>query len=450
MKMKRMMFVVLGFSLLLPCSLFSGLWATMAAQGKTLTVSQTPGAAMFIGIQAAIDAANPGDTVLVLDSANYAEHLKITKNQVTLTAADGQLPVLSGMPGAPDTLDLIDVSGTDGVTIRRLKLTQGTDDGITASPGPGAKNLTIEGCQFEALNDTGILLNNQSTGAIIHNCTFSGLGTGTDRSGGGIVIRDGSTATISGCRFENLVGTSVFVGSVLAGPTSATVTNNTFLGGPMTGEFSDGVAIQRASVDIIGNRFIEVGRIAIGTFRLGETDGPPRRDSEVNIINNLIVASGTSAEVMSADGMQLLATANSRFRFNIINNTITDNTRGAFLYAIEAAGSSATVINNILAFSLGNADILFTAGGARRVADLTVKNSLITNQGPLMLVGQNGNITGDPKYADPNNGDFRLSASSPAVNAGDNSAPGLPMTDLDGKPRVAGAAVDMGAFEFQP
>jgi hypothetical protein len=38
----------------------------------------------------------------------------------------------------------------------------------------------------------------------------------------------------------------------------------------------------------------------------------------------------------------------------------------------------------------------------------------------------------------------------PAINAGDNNASGLPATDQRGNPRIAGNAVDIGAFEVQP
>ena len=59
-----------------------------------------------------------------------------------------------------------------------------------------------------------------------------------------------------------------------------------------------------------------------------------------------------------------------------------------------------------------------------------------------------GNQTVDPKFHDPENGDFRLSADSPALDAGTNEAvTDLDATDLDGNPRILNGTVDIGAYE---
>jgi predicted outer membrane repeat protein len=58
-----------------------------------------------------------------------------------------------------------------------------------------------------------------------------------------------------------------------------------------------------------------------------------------------------------------------------------------------------------------------------------------------------GNITNDPSFADPH-GDFHLQSNSACINAAQNAAVHATL-DLDSNPRVAGATVDMGAYEFQ-
>jgi hypothetical protein len=59
-----------------------------------------------------------------------------------------------------------------------------------------------------------------------------------------------------------------------------------------------------------------------------------------------------------------------------------------------------------------------------------------------------GNISGDPLFVDFANGNLRLQASSPCINAG-NNAYVTNSTDLDGLPRIVGGTVDMGAYEYQ-
>lgn len=58
-------------------------------------------------------------------------------------------------------------------------------------------------------------------------------------------------------------------------------------------------------------------------------------------------------------------------------------------------------------------------------------------------------VTESPGFADAANGDYRLAADSPCIDAGNNSYV-TSETDLDGKARIVNGAVDVGCYESDP
>ncbi len=59
-----------------------------------------------------------------------------------------------------------------------------------------------------------------------------------------------------------------------------------------------------------------------------------------------------------------------------------------------------------------------------------------------------GNISDNPEFADPGNGDYRLTPGSPCMDTGNNNAPEIGEKDLEGKPRILPTHVDMGCYEY--
>jgi len=97
----------------------------------------------------------------------------------------------------------------------------------------------------------------------------------------------------------------------------------------------------------------------------------------------------------------------------------------------------------------------------RDIAGATTTVNYSDVQGGWPGPGAN-NIDADPLFVDPDNGDYRLQAGSPCIDAGHNWAiAGITDIDLDGNPRFAAdkndfdpgcgvpVVVDMGAYEFQ-
>jgi parallel beta-helix repeat protein len=152
-------------------------------------------------------------------------------------------------------------------------------------------------------------------------------------------------------------------------------------------------------------------------------------------MNNLFVNNQAPAIGIEAPGAPQIA-----------NNTIVGN-----LYGISMTSASPAIIkNNII---VGNSVGLETdnLGGHSFIWQNNLVYGNSTNYSEILdQTGTNGNISVDPLFFDPGDNDYHLCLGSPAVDAGDATGLNLPSTDFEGNPRVIGANVDIGAYEFNP
>ena len=135
----------------------------------------------------------------------------------------------------------------------------------------------------------------------------------------------------------------------------------------------------------------------------------------------------------------------------IINCTIAENSATAFAAGLFVSGTL-TLTNSILwgnahNNSLTQADQI-VSGPMNNVNHCDIQGLIASPfTGSLGGTGNIGNIV---LFDGPLIGDFHLQPGLFCINAGDNSAvPAGLTTDLDGKPRIQGIAVDMGAYESQ-
>jgi len=154
----------------------------------------------------------------------------------------------------------------------------------------------------------------------------------------------------------------------------------------------------------------------------------------------ILISSGsatiTNTVVYRAGGIQVRGPSS---RAGIIHSTISENVRGIL---VQESGS-ARIINSIVTNNT-LADV--TDDGS---ASLEVSGSIVGS-------GSLDQNTGEPNFRDPINGDFRLLASSPAIDQGNLDDPELPPFDADGITRSTDGngdgtpAPDIGAYEFLP
>jgi Right handed beta helix region len=218
---------------------------------------------------------------------------------------------------------------------------------------------------------------------------------------------------------------------------SPTIVDNVF---NANGRFGGGIAGSASSAIIEWNTFINNSCNDQDVFGVVafENDSSPR------IANNLFADNLCSAITMT------LPEASAP---RVLNNTIVGN-RVGIRFNRRTAASRQLYFNNIIVrngIGLQTDSGSFPAWRHNLVFDNSVNYSVISDQ-----TGINGNISADPLFANAAAGDYHLLTGSPAIDAGDNAAPGLPGADLDGEPRIqdgngdGNAIVDMGVDEFTP
>ena len=178
----------------------------------------------FASIQAAIDAANAGDTIFVAPGVSYSEDIVIDK-PITLLGAQAGVEATGRSGTETVLLGTITINGAaDGTTIDGFRIEQTADTGnVSVVVGAGATDVTIQNSVFQGdgafVNTRGILTadNGGNSGLTVSQNSFSGLRTG-------VFVEEGApSATVSDNSFDgNLVGLAVI------GPDGATVSGNSF------------------------------------------------------------------------------------------------------------------------------------------------------------------------------------------------------------------------------
>jgi hypothetical protein len=127
----------------------------------------------------------------------------------------------------------------------------------------------------------------------------------------------------------------------------------------------------------------------------------------------------------------------------IITNCIIVRNSSTFGGGIFCGASSPFITNCIITENIGY-------GIYSYIASPSINYNDVWNNSPGNYYGyshQGHDISADPQFVSSN--DFHLQPTSPCIDAGTNTAPGIPSIDKDGKPRIINGTVDMGAYEYQ-
>ncbi len=390
-----------------------------------LCASQTPAAILYVdlnstnstlpytnwvtaatNIQDAVDAADAGDQVLVANgvyqtgarlAVDGAQHRVVVTNAIVLQSFNG--PTLTTIDG--------------GGAIRCVYLANGAVlSGFAVSNGRGgngggvfcaSRNEAVVNCQV--VSNSGFYGGGVCGGSVT-NCTL------TNNSAGGY----GGGAY--DCTLNACVIASNSAPSFRGGGAAWCALNNCVLADNSAGEGGGAYQSTLGTCVLRGNSGAWGGGASGCTL------------NNCLVTGNLAYNSNWEATAASLGGGTVFGNANN---CTIVGNSVRKPPRSSSTY--QGGGTCFTVLSNcIIYFNSGSATPNWSAGALTDCCTTP-------DAGP-------GNITNAPLFVDQTNGNLRLQANSPCINAGNNAAV-VGGTDLDDNPRIRGGTVDIGAYEFQ-
>ncbi|MEM6429455.1 MAG: choice-of-anchor Q domain-containing protein [Deinococcota bacterium] len=360
------------------------------------------------------------------------------------------------------------------------------DSTVSGSHSGGGSGGGVMG--FTAVNVTGSVISDNSADAqgggvfsqgvitISSNSTISGnsatYGGGLYSNANNVVIESstisGNNATFAGAGIYSGFNTGVSNDSVISGNTAG------FSGGGLYSlantQVENSTISGNRAIGIDGGGIASVGNVIVRSSSIfdnsaGDNGGGVSGSNHLTVLNSIVAGNSS----VNSGGGGLFSNTTITVTNSAVYGNIAGGLGGGGMFAVDAI-----VVNNSTIVGNSTND---DGGGIATLATATLNNSVVlgntaTTHPEINVVPSlnnsafgvaAGESTGDTfvgftvadvfvapeaaAAAPTTAGDYRLVTNSPGIDAGDDALAAGIVTDLTGNPRIAGAAVDMGAFE---
>ncbi len=390
-------------------------------------------------IQAGIDSAKSGDTVLVA-AGTYMENISFRGKSLSLRSSSGPGNTIIDGNQAGSVVTIGFPAGTDtvleGFTVKNGLSMYGGGLSLNAASPLVINNVFADN---NALEGGGGIRCNAWSSPTIQNNGFIGNSSGI--AGAGILCQEHSSPLILGNSFfENHTGWSG--GGINCWESDFPQIIQNIFHGNTAGKRGGGARFSFCSGTMAGNLFLENSAHVGG--------GICCSNSDTSIITNNIIAGNK----VTLDGGGISCGTSSTTL--ITNNTLFNNSALNSGGGISSYYNADTVVTNSVLWenhaAVGPEIRNWTTANP---SSLLISHSLLKNgqasihvdPGCTLIWGP-GMIDADPLFVDPASCDFHLTWDSPCIDTGDNSAPEITDHDFEEDPRIAYGTVDMGADEF--
>ena len=454
--------------------------ASATTFGQTYIVAETGGD--FTTIQAALNAAQPGDSIAVREKASpYFEKLifptggDAVNGHIVLSAYANEFPILDGTGVVGDNMIFIDSKSYIKIHGFEIRNNTGVSDGsgfrmvgsgshiefrnnvIHDIRGTDAMGITIYGGAFDPISN--IIID----GNEIYDCeplpseALTINGNVTDFEVTNNIVRD-----------VNNIGIDFIGGETWLQPDQTKVARNGICRGNTvyrarengTGGYAGGIYVDGGKDIVIENNTVyecDFG-VEVGAENAGLIT------SNITVRNNVLYNNDKAGLVFGGYDATVGSVENCSFTNNVLykNDVLNEGVGEVWIQFAQNNDLRNNIFystgQNVLLYSEGgnvnntlDYNLWYTESGAGS-AQFTWQSTWYGNFSDFQSgSGQDANsVFNDPLFDDAANADFHVSQTSPAVNAGDPTfVADADETDLDGDIRIIDGRVDIGADEVQ-